>query len=166
VTALNDVQPYDWSAFLRARLDAVSPEPPVDGITRGGYKLVYSDVAGEYYKSAETRRKITNLTYSIGLSVANDGNVRSVLWDGPAFKAGLSTGVQILAVNGTAFDTDRLKDTIKSARNVSGPIELIIKQQAQFRVVRIDYHNGLRYPHLQRETAQPDRLEEILTARK
>jgi predicted metalloprotease with PDZ domain len=97
--------------------------------------------------------------------VANDGNVRSVLWDGPAFKAGLSTGVQIIAVNGVAFNSERLTDAIKGAQNTGGPIELIIKHEAQFRVTRIDYHDGLRYPHLERDTAQPARLDEILTAR-
>jgi predicted metalloprotease with PDZ domain len=166
VTALNEVQPYDWTAFLRARVDAVNPHPPLDGITRGGYKLVFNDTASEFYKSAEGRAKDTNLTFSIGLSVEGSGNIVSVLWDGPAFKAGLSQGVQILAVNGLAFNADRFKEAIKAAKTRTAPIELIVKDQDRFRIVRIDYHGGLRYPHLERDEAQPARLDEILAAKK
>jgi predicted metalloprotease with PDZ domain len=166
VTALNDVQPYDWATFLRARVDAVNPHPPLDGIMRGGYKLVFNDVASEFYKSGETRSKDTNLTFSIGLSVDGSGNIASVLWDGPAFKAGLSPGVQILAVNAIAFNADRFKEAIKAAKNGSAPVELIVKDQDRFRVVRIDYHDGLRYPHLERDPAQPAHLDDILAARK
>ena len=43
VAALKQVQAYDWSAFLRARLDGTQPHAPLDGITRGGYELVYTD---------------------------------------------------------------------------------------------------------------------------
>ncbi|MGP0091184.1 MAG: M61 family metallopeptidase [Xanthobacteraceae bacterium] len=166
VTTLNDVQPYEWAAFLRSRIDVVNPRPPLDGITRGGYKLVFDDVASEFYKSIETRAKNTNLTYSLGLSVEGGGNIVNVLWDGPAFKAGLSPGVQILAVNDIAFNADRLKDVVKAAKTGNAPIELIVKDQDRFRVVRIDYHDGLRYPHLARDPAQPARLDEILAAKK
>lgn len=166
VKALNAVQSYEWASFLRARIEAISTEPPFDGITRGGYKLVFNDVESDYYKSAEAILKITNLTYSIGLSVDKDGYVKSVLWDGPAFRAGLSAAVQILSVNGVAFDADRLKDAIKATQGAGGSIELIIKDQDRFRVARIDYHNGLRYPHLDRYTSQPARLDDILSAKK
>jgi hypothetical protein len=32
-------------------------------------------------------------------------------------------------------------------------------------VANLDYHEGLRYPHLERDTAEPARLDEILSAR-
>jgi hypothetical protein len=34
-----------------------------------------------------------------------------------------------------------------------------------FRTVRLDYHGGLRYPHLERVEQTPDRLSAILAAR-
>ena len=58
VRALNQVQPYDWAAFLHARLDAVEPAAPLDGIKRGGYRLVYTDVESDFVKSNEKDRKI------------------------------------------------------------------------------------------------------------
>jgi len=32
-------------------------------------------------------------------------------------------------------------------------------------VANLDDHDGLRYPHLERDTAEPARLDEILAAR-
>ena len=99
VRALSAVQPYDWPTFLRARLDGHGPGAPLDGVTRGGYKLVYKDAPSSYFKDSESRRKITDLTYSLGIILAADGRVIDVLWEGPAYKAGLTTGTQIVAVN-------------------------------------------------------------------
>ena len=164
VNALNAVQPYDWAAFLRERLDAVGRDP-LDGVARGGYRLIYSGVAGEYHESEEALGGVTDFTYSIGLSIDKSGKVKSVLWDGPAFAAGLSAGVQIEAVNGIAFDADRFKETMRNSPTASGPIELIVKDQDHFRLVAINYHDGLRYPHLERAPGTPAVLDDILAAR-
>jgi len=166
VKALNAVEPYDWATFLRDRLDQTGRPAPLDGIARGGYRLVFDETAGPVYLSAEGLRKVTDLSYSVGLMVSHDGTLRDVLWNGPAFKAGLAPGVKILAVNGTAFDPDLLKEAITAAKAGAAPIELIVQDQTQFRTVKIDWHGGLRYPHLVRDTAKPARLDDILAARK
>jgi predicted metalloprotease with PDZ domain len=160
VAALNAVQPHDWAKFLRERLDDLNRDP-LDGIRRGGYRLTYNDTPGKFFESGENLGKVTNLIYSVGLSVDKSGKLRGVLWDGPAFKAGLSAGVQIKAVNGVAYDADRFKEAIRAR----GPIELIVEDQDHYRVVQVDYHDGLRYPHLTREEGQPARLDDILAAR-
>ncbi|MHB8285543.1 MAG: M61 family metallopeptidase, partial [Caulobacteraceae bacterium] len=167
VRTLNGVQPYDWRSFLRTRLDGHAAGAPLDGLARGGYKLTYTDVQSEYLKSAESRRKSLDLTYSLGLSLsAKDGGVTSVQWGGPAFKAGLAVGVQIVAVNDDAFDADDLKDLIKSEKGGTTPIKLLIKDDDHYRTVSLDYHGGLRYPHLEPIAGQAQSLDEILTARK
>lgn len=165
VKALNSVQPYDWAAFLRTRLDDHSSGAPLDGLTRGGYKLVYTDAPTDYFKASETRRKIADLTYSLGVIVAAEGRLTEVLWNGPAFKQGLTVGSQIVAVNGTAYDPDRLRDAVKAAKTASDPIELLIRNGDRYRTVRVDYHDGLRYPRLERDANVPARLDDILTPR-
>ena len=136
VKTLNTVEPYDWAAFLHLRLDSIAKPAPLDGLRRGGYKLIY-----------------------------NDGSVSQVIWDSPAFKAKLTEGAQILAINGAAYSAEVLKDAIRSAKGTKSPIELIVKIGDRFMVARLDYHDGLRYPHLEREAPEPPRLDEILTAR-
>ena len=162
VAALNRVQPYDWAAFLRKRLDDVNADAPTDGVARGGYRLVFTDTASDYYKSVEERAKVTSLTYSVGLSLEKDGKIKDVLWNGAAFKAGLSPGTQIIAVNAVAFDPDRFKDAIRAGQHSETAMSLIVREGDQFRTVALDYHGGLRYPHLERAPDHPALLDAIL----
>lgn len=167
VKALNAVEPYDWTAFLRERLDAVARPAPLEGLRRGGYKLVYTDTPGELEKASDLERKRVSLRYSIGIVIDDkDGTVLQVAWDSAAFKAKLTESAQILAVNGAAYGAEVLKDAIRSAKGTALPIELIVKTGDRYRVVAIDYHDGLRYPHLERDAAVPARLDEILAAKK
>jgi len=166
VSTLNSVQPYDWASFLHRRLDGHGPGAPLDGLARGGYRLVYTDTPTDYFTSAETRRKATDLSYSIGVIIGKDGVLTGVDWDGPAFKAGLTEGTQIVAVNGDTFSADDLKEVIRNARTGTSPIELLVKDNEQYRTVRIDYHDGLRYPRLERVAGLAAPLDAILEPRK
>jgi predicted metalloprotease with PDZ domain len=167
VQALNHVLPYDWAGFLRTRLDGHGPGAPLDGITRGGYKLVFNDTENPVMKSRESERKIADFTYSIGLGLRGT-TIGSVSWGSPAFKAGLTVGEKIIAVNGLAFDeSSGLSDAIKQAHAGSkAPIEILVQADQHFRTVRIDYHDGLRYPHLERVPNTPALLDDILAALK
>src|SRR6202451_261223 len=90
VKALNAVEPYDWSAFLRQRLDSIGKPAPLDGLRRGGDKLVATDTPGEFLAGSEEQRKRINLTFSIGVELDDkekdmQGVVSEVIWDSPAF---------------------------------------------------------------------------------
>jgi predicted metalloprotease with PDZ domain len=165
VNTLNKVQPYDWAKFLRARLEGHGPGAPLDGIVRGGYKLVYTNTPSSYFKDSESSRRVTDLTYSLGMVVGNDGALTDVLWGGLAFSNGLTSGTTIVAVDGTSYTSERLKDAIENAKKNPEPIELLVRNGDRFRTVRFNYHEGLRYPHLERNTETPARLDDILTAR-
>jgi predicted metalloprotease with PDZ domain len=166
VRALNAILPYDWAKFLQDRLDETGQTAPLDGLRQGGYALAFDETASEYFKSTEAVTKTTNLTFSAGVVIDKDGGLRSVLWDGPAFKAGLTAGDKIIAINGMPYDPDVLKDAIIAAKTGQEPIELIVKTPGLYRVARIDYHGGPRYPHLVRDAAQKPMLDDVLTARK
>jgi predicted metalloprotease with PDZ domain len=165
VSTLNRVQPYDWSKFLRTRLESNGPGAPLDGLERGGYKLVYTETPSEYFKNAEDRRRVTDLTYSLGMVIGNEGRLTDVLWEGFAYQKGLTVGTQIVAVDGSAYRANRLKDAIREAHKSGGSIELLVKNDDRYRTVRMDYRDGLRYPHLERIPNVPARLDEILAPR-
>jgi predicted metalloprotease with PDZ domain len=165
VAALTGVQAYDWAAFLHARLRGHGPGAPLDGLARGGYRLVYSDTQSPYLKTAETLRKITDLSYSIGVIIGKDGILSDVAWDGPAFKAGLTADTQIIAVNGATYDADGLKDAITVAHRTAAPLRLLVKDNDTYRTVSIDYHDGLRYPHLERIEPASAILDAVLQPR-
>jgi predicted metalloprotease with PDZ domain len=126
---------------------------------------VYSDTPSEYFKNSEARRKVTDLTYSLGMVIGNEGKLTEVMWEGLAYQKGLTVGTQIVAVDGTSYNADRLEDAIKAAKKSAAPIELLVKNGDRYRTVRIDYHDGLRYPRLERNASVPARLDDILAAR-
>ena len=162
---LNGIQRYDWAKFLRDRLESHGPGAPLDGITRGGYKLVYTDTPTAYFKDVEARAKNTNLAYSLGMVIGRDGQLTDVRWGGPAHSAGLSLGAQVIAVNGTAYDADKLKAAIKAAKDSKEPLTFLVKYRDNYTTLPIDYHEGLRYPRLERVAGTPDRLSEIFAAK-
>ena len=165
VKTLAATQPYDWAGFLKQRLEGHATGAPLDGLGRGGYRLSYTETPSDFTKSAEMRRKYSDFFYSIGVTIGKDGVLNEVLWDGPAFKAGLTEGTQIVAVKGDSFEVETLKDAIKAAKTDPAPIELLVKSKEHYRTVQIDYHDGLRYPHLERVEGSPARLDDILAAR-
>jgi predicted metalloprotease with PDZ domain len=168
VKTLNAVEPYDWAGFLHQRVDSIAKSAPLDGLRRGGYKLMYSDTPSDYLKASEEQRKRVNLLFSIGVEIDDkdqEGSVTEVIWGSPAFKAKLTAGVEILAIDGVAYSADVLKDAIRLAQSKQSPIELIVKSGERFMVANLDYHDGLRYPHLERDASEPARLDDIVAAR-
>ena len=162
VTGLNAVVPNDWAAFLRERLDSHEAHAPLGGIERGGYKLLYGESSNVFSKSVEALTDSASFWYSIGAGVGKTGTIRDVLKDGPADKAGVAPGMKIVAVNGRAFTPDLLKAALKDAKGSGPAIELITENTGYFRMIRVDYHEGERYPYLERVDGTPDRLDEIL----
>ena len=159
VNTLNQVQPNDWDGFLHARLDNLSEHAPLDGITRGGYRLVYTNTPTEWFKTNEKSRKITDLTYGGGFVLNKEGEVTEVTWDGPAFNAGLTVGSKLIAVNSRAFDADQLKAAIKANKS---PLSLLIKTGDIYRTIELNYDGGLRYPTLERTGDGPSSLDALL----
>lgn len=171
VATLNGVVAYDWATFLRTRLDghgqtADTRGAPLDGLARGGYRLVYTDTKSPWQKTLEGGLKRNNFLYSIGLQTNETNAITAVQWDGPAFKAGLAVGMQVIAVNGDTATADRLSDAITAAKGSTAPITLIVKDGDHYRTVDFDYHDGLRYPHLERIPGTPDRLGALYAPRR
>ena len=91
-----------------------------------------------------------NAWYSIGLRVSGKGDINDVRWNGPADKARLAPGQKIIAVNGQVFSSDRLRAAIRDAKGKSEPIHLIVQSDTYVSTAEIDYHDGERYPVLER----------------
>jgi len=164
VTDLNQLAPYDWAKFFADRIDAILPRADVEGITRAGYRLDYSDSPTHTETTLNTARRgapAIDVWYSIGIRVTSDGTIADVRWDGPADRAKLSPGQKIYAVNGTVFSADALKTAIREAKGKTDPIHFILQTGNQVTSVDLDYHLGERYPVLTRIDSAPDLLTEI-----
>ena len=167
VTELNRVQPYDWAAFLRTRLDTHKNDTLLNGLTRAGWRLAWREKPTDYYKNVMGgyRRKADDFFYSLGFDVAKEGKLKNLRWGSPAFDAGLDDAAQLLAVNNRAYTPERLGEAISSAKTSKAPIQLLVKEGETFRTVSIPYSGGLRYPTLERIEGTEDRLQLVLQPR-
>ena len=165
VAGLNAVQPYDWAGFFDERLHSTSAHAPLGGIERSGWKLTYDGERSDFWKAGEDADKLTDLSYSVGLKVKDDGTIADIAFAGPAGKAGISPSTKLIAVNGRQFSATELREAIDRAAKDTKPLELLIKDGEYYRTYRVDYHGGERYPHLVRADDMPDLLTQIIAAK-
>jgi len=162
VAGLNGVVANDWATFLRSRLDSNSYHAPLGGLENGGYKLTYTDKPNSWSTLEDQQYESFNFWYSIGLHANKAGNIGDVLKGGVSDKAGVGPGMKIVAVNGRAYTPDVLKAAIHDAKDSGPAIELILLNTGYYKVVKLNYHDGERYPLLERVSSVPDRLDDIL----
>ena len=163
VAALDAVAPYDWRTMLNARVAAVAPEPPLNGIANGGWKLGFGEEPSEYQKALEEEFKSVNEMASIGLVVkTEDGQIVDVVPDKPAAKAGVAPNVKLIAVNGRRFSAEVLRDAIAATKGGNGKIDLLVENADYFKTHTLEYAGGKRYPRLERDDSKQDLLTAIL----
>ena len=159
VAGLNNTVPYKWADFLNARLNSTSAEAPQAGIEAAGWRLTFTR---EPIKNERSSRAISSSTYSLGLSLSGDGTVSDAVYEGLAFKAGIAPGMKVAGVNGRVYSQDILTDAIKATGESARSIELLVIDDDYYRICKIEYQGGERYPHLIRNDEKADYLAELL----
>jgi predicted metalloprotease with PDZ domain len=169
VNALGATQPYDWAGFLHGWLYGVGGQVPLlSGIEASGWRLVYTDEPSRYQNALENvgqgelEGKGVNEMFSVGLFLGNAGKVQDVLWNGPAFKAGLAPGMTLVSVDGQPYSTQVLRAEIVHAQKSGQPLRIQAQNDGTAELYTLHYDGGLRYPHLVRARGKTDYLREIL----
>jgi predicted metalloprotease with PDZ domain len=164
VRTLNTIAPYEWNAFFDTRVNKpATSHAPVGGVEAGGYRLVYRDRPSEMQNTGEQITRNTSVAYSIGLRLNREGAVTDVLPDKVAAKAGIAPGMQIKTVNGREYSGQVLRDAIHDSVS-GGPIEIVAMNGNASATYKLDYHDGEKYPVLERN-GQPALLDDILKSR-
>jgi predicted metalloprotease with PDZ domain len=164
VNALNQVAPYDWRGFWHERLTSLSPHAPLGGIEGSGWRVVYTDTPSEMWRLAEQQRKFINAEYSVGMLLRDDGTILDTVHGMMAADAGIGPGMKVIAVNSRKFTPEVWHDALKATKTASGPLQLLVENTDYFTTYSLNYHGGEMYPHLERETGQPDLLSDIVKA--
>jgi predicted metalloprotease with PDZ domain len=147
VSNLNAVQPYDWAKFLNERLTSNGPGAPLGGIVNGGYKLEFAASENEITRDNESYERGVNAWFSLGFKTS-DSSIQDVLVGSIADKAGLGPGMKLIAINGRQASDELLHNAIKEAKDGRDPIELIVENQGFFKIIKLNYHEGEKYPRL------------------
>ncbi len=164
VTTLNEIVPYDWGAFFAARLTTTGAHAPLDGLTNAGWQIGYDDTPNQYVTRLETNGRV-EAGYSLGLRLGTDGLVIDAIPGSPAFAAGVGPGMRLLSIGGRAWSPSALRDVLEAAEKTTTPIPLTVQNADVTSTVTVNYHGGLRIPHLVRGTGD-DLLGQILEPRK
>lgn len=165
VRGLDTVSHDDWRAFLRERLDTRTRDTATAALAATGWRVAWRDKPNALQEAADRERGTTDFTSSLGFAVGKQDLIPAVQWDSPAFRAGLSGNSTLVAVNGHAFKADVLRLAVQAARDSKAPIALLVRSGDEYRTVNVDYHGGLRYPHLERIEGTADLLSAILAPR-
>ncbi|HEY2396860.1 MAG TPA: hypothetical protein VGH81_12920 [Rudaea sp.] len=162
VSALNAVEAYDWDTFLHTRVEQLQPHAPLGGITAGGWTLVQNDQSNPYLDAVAKVTKSDDFSHSLGFWVKEGGKVADVVHGSAAFAAGLAPATKVIAINGRKWSEDAAKEVVIAAEKNPQAIELIVESGDTVRTLRVDWHGGLAYPHLARNSQQPDLLSRII----
>jgi len=170
VATLNGIAPYDWKNFFEERIHSHGPGAPLAGLGRSGWKIVFSSTMNEHAKSEEEAGHLIDTEFSLGFAAHYPGGdnadeIADVVAGSPAAKAGLAGGMKLVAVNGRKWTPDILREAIRAAKNGKEPIELLVENDEFYQAVKIDWHDGERYPHLEKIAGAGDVLGEIAKAK-
>ncbi|HEY9138000.1 MAG TPA: hypothetical protein VIM67_06980 [Terriglobus sp.] len=160
---LHTLASANWAAFLTQHVQTHDTNAVMAGLERSGWRLSYRPVPTEAFLQAEADAGISDLSYSIGMQIRANGVIRAVLWDGPAFQAGLAPGAKLTKVNGQPFTTEFLLNAINASAHHL--IHLSVQSNGETRELTLPYAGPLRYPRLERIPETRDRLTPLLTAR-
>ena len=166
VRTLNAVQPYDWAKFLDTKLRQPGQPAPLNGLGKGGYKLVWKEEPNIFDKESMKESNVFNLTHSLGIILNKDATITSVMWNSPAFKANIVSGAKIIAVDGYAYSKDGLTSAIKAAKDNKTPVRLLIERNKRYTQIDIAYSGGLRYPHLEAIGQGETAIDRLLSPRR
>lgn len=165
LAALNTVAPFDWRGFFEQRVYAINPHAPMGGIEDGGWRLVYRNTESDMLKTRESSRKATDVTCSIGFVLNEDGGIIDVIPGSACDQAGVASGMKLVAVNNRRWKPELLRTAIKEAKGTTIPIELLVENGDAFKTCAVDYHEGERYPDLERDTTRQDLVSQIIKPR-
>jgi predicted metalloprotease with PDZ domain len=166
VKALNTVLPYDWADFWTERLNRLRSTAPLEGLAAAGWRLTYADTPSPEQTGEAELVKRTDLSYSLGFELKEEGAVIiNVVPGTPADAAGIAPDSSLIAVDGRKYSKHVLADALKSTEKDQRTINLLIEKDDVFKTIDVRYQGGARYPRLERDTSTADVLTTIITAR-
>jgi predicted metalloprotease with PDZ domain len=169
IALLEATVPYDWRGFIHQRIDLVSKRAPVNGIERAGWHLTYTDEPTPIWKAYEESNKVTDLRYSLGLTVSGSGDPAGSIVDvepgSPAAQGGIVPGMRLIAVNGRQWSPEALHAALDDAKQTHRPLQLLVFSDEFYQTIAVAADSGNRYPRLERIAGTPDLLSQIYAPR-
>jgi predicted metalloprotease with PDZ domain len=140
--------PYDWKGFLKTSASTEPERAPKAGFDRATATSWSIPTSRRPTFKATRRPARLDLSYSLGLVLGASGASPGDLGQ-PGVQRGADLGDEIVAVNGEAIPaTAEGRD--QGGQGRQGADQAAGQERRHYREVAIDYHGGLRYPHLEK----------------
>ncbi len=159
---LNTVCPYNWHAFFQRHVYEVSKLPPTGELKRSGWRLVYTAKPNPFMTAAEATHHVDYQWLTYGFNVGRSGALSDVREGSPAWKAGMSPGMKLIAVDGQQFSPDVLQYYLRAAAHDHATTRFTVAQDGWVHTVSVRYVGGPRYPHLLRIPGTQNMLAKIM----
>ena len=72
--------------------------------------------------------------------------------------------MKVVAVNGRRYSADGLRTAVANTRH-GGKLDLLVESGDFFKTHGLDYHDGVRYPRLEKSDSATDLLADIVKAK-
>lgn len=162
----------DWDALIRERIESPRSALGFDPLAeRLGYRFHYQPEPFTSSDTSSSNGRSANLRSSIGFTVSESGEVRSIIVDSPGWRAGLGYDMKIVGVrtrasgdSTNAFSAEALREAVRESVD-TGQVDLLVEWDGVLRPVTIAYDGGLRYPALVPVSGKPDILRAIARPR-
>ena len=168
--SINDDADVPQAVLDECKLDSEVPDAVAAKAKAAGVTTTFAEKVSGSEKGRTLQMEITD--------VVSDGNAflghhKSMTVKGKLYQDGnvvatfrdRRNSMTVVAVNNKEFDGDTLKDAVTAAKTDKAPIELLVKNFDTYKTIKIDYHEGLKYPHLERDKGKPDWLSELYKAK-
>jgi predicted metalloprotease with PDZ domain len=166
VRALNAVMPYDWRGFWTERLGRVRAAAPLEGLAAAGWRVTYDTESSAAEKADSEVDKSTNLAYSLGFTLKDEGAVMTEIVPGtPADAAGIAPGSSLIAIDGRKYSKEILDDALEAGGSEPRTLRFLVEKDEMFETVELHYAGHARHPKLERDESTPDLLTAIMAPR-
>ena len=152
---LGRIAPYDWAGFFDARLTSLAPTPPLDGLTRSGWRLAYDAKPNPFVSPSQMTM------FTLGIQAGGDGTIHDVDRSSAPYAAGIVPGMKIVKVNGKDWSAKEFRQILTAARP-GDQLVLNTTYAGVSQEFQVAAGSGLRYPHLERIAGTPDLLTPYL----
>jgi predicted metalloprotease with PDZ domain len=146
-------------------VDRIAPRAPYAGIALGGYELAWQGGPSDWLGHDQRHYQYFDFSYSLGMKVGIGAKIIDVLWEGPAYDAGLVRGTEIVAVGERVYSVVALQDAIDRAQQSGATIDLMVKRFDRVKPVSLAWTGGQRYPTLRPTKDGPRHIDALLAPR-
>jgi predicted metalloprotease with PDZ domain len=156
--ALDQIAANDWRSFFHVRLTSTSARPPFTGLEASGWRLVYN----EKPPPDDHGHGMVDLSHAMGLVLSGDGTIIEVLFSTEAWRAGLRTGMKVLAINDQRWSPAACLAALQACKAPGKPCNFLIEDGNRVLTYACAYRDGVKFPHLERDASKPDVLGKIM----